>query len=96
MSNTLREEIHKSIKTAYWENTARCVVTLVMPLVNPELESSEQRWLQKGREEMRKECLELIKERENRIVLPSTQFREENNWYNKCLKSLRTAISSLK
>lgn len=43
MTKELEEKIHDLVKQNYNENTARCVVALVMPLVQSEITLAEKR-----------------------------------------------------
>jgi len=51
-TKTPREKIHELIKQNYNENTARCVVALVMPVFDAILEEA--------RQEMKEKCLKCI------------------------------------
>lgn len=67
-TKTPREKIHELIKQNYNENTARCVVALVMPVFDALLEEA--------RQEMKEKCLACIP-----IVSGRTLLEYEENWW---------------
>lgn len=87
-TKTPREKIHELIKQNYNENTARCVVALVMPVVDALLEE--------GKQETKKKIKKYIDE--NRVVLNSNDIfsvRCEKEATNSTLDDLEYFIKSL-
>lgn len=60
-TKTPREKIHELIKQNYNENTARCVVALVMPIADTLLEEA--------RKEEREKLATFIRENRNTVTL---------------------------